>query len=104
MSLAEAAGLQKGLRLIEVNGVDIIDESHKLVAKHIVENSLEVMLTLIRPAIVAVANDFYQPSKITKRLKSMINMETFVMAESMMSLFQLGGQEDGDEERIKDTD
>lgn len=83
-SLAEAAGLRTGLRLIEVNGVYVVNESHKHVAKRIWEKPCDVVLLLIDPTVVAVASDFYDSNNIKEHVESLINIERFIMAESMV--------------------
>lgn len=56
-SPAEVAGLKQGDRIIEVNGVNIGNETHKQVVQRIKAISDEVRLLVVDPTIVSVSNN-----------------------------------------------
>lgn len=56
-SPAETAGLKQGDRIIEVNGVNIGNETHKQVVQRIKAISDEVQLLVVDPTIVPVSNN-----------------------------------------------
>lgn len=56
-SPAESAGLRQGDRIIEVNGVNIGNESHKQVVQRIKAIACEVRLLVVDPTIVSVSNN-----------------------------------------------
>lgn len=56
-SPAETAGLKQGDRIIEVNGVNIGNETHKQVVQRIKAISDEVRLLVVDPTIVSVSNN-----------------------------------------------
>lgn len=56
-SPAEAAGLRQGDRIIEVNGVNIGNETHKQVVQRIKAIACEVRLLVVDPTLVSVSNN-----------------------------------------------
>lgn len=56
-SPAEVAGLRQGDRIIEVNGVNIGNETHKQVVQRIKTIACEVQLLVVDPSLVTVASD-----------------------------------------------
>lgn len=56
-SPAETAGLKQGDRIIEVNGVNIGNETHKQVVQRIKAIADEVQLLVVDPNVVAVSNN-----------------------------------------------
>lgn len=56
-SPAEAAGLKQGDRIIEVNGVNIGNETHKQVVQRIKAIADEVRLLVVDPTVVSVSNN-----------------------------------------------
>lgn len=56
-SPAEEAGLKQGDRIIEVNGVNIGNETHKQVVQRIKAIACEVRLSVVDPNIVIVSNN-----------------------------------------------
>lgn len=56
-SPAETAGLRQGDRIIEVNGVNIGNETHKEVVQRIKAIANEVRLLVVDPSIVSVSNN-----------------------------------------------
>lgn len=56
-SPAETAGLRQGDRIIEVNGVNIGNETHKEVVQRIKAIANEVRLMVVDPSIVSVSNN-----------------------------------------------
>ncbi|XP_055318273.1 Na(+)/H(+) exchange regulatory cofactor NHE-RF2 [Sitodiplosis mosellana] len=56
-SPAETAGLKQGDRIIEVNGVNIGNETHKQVVARIKAIADEVQLLVVDPSIVSVSNN-----------------------------------------------
>lgn len=56
-SPAESAGLKQGDRIIEVNGVNIGNETHKQVVQRIKAIADEVRLLVVDPTIVSVSNN-----------------------------------------------
>lgn len=56
-SPAEVAGLRQGDRIIEVNGVNIGNETHKQVVQRIKAIACEVQLLVVDPSLVTVASD-----------------------------------------------
>lgn len=56
-SPAEAAGLKQGDRIIEVNGVNIGNETHKQVVQRIKAIADEVRLLVVDPSVVSVSNN-----------------------------------------------
>lgn len=56
-SPAEIAGLKQGDRIIEVNSVNIGNESHKQVVQRIKAIANEVQLLVVDPALVSVSNN-----------------------------------------------
>lgn len=53
-SPAEASSLRQGLRLIEVNGKNVINESHKEVVERIKRERRKALLLVVDPEVVAV--------------------------------------------------
>lgn len=56
-SPAETAGLKQGDRIIEVNGVNIGNETHKQVVQRIKAIADEVRLLVVDPTVVSVSNN-----------------------------------------------
>lgn len=56
-SPAESAGLKQGDRIIEVNGVNIGNETHKQVVARIKAIADEVQLLVVDPSVVSVSNN-----------------------------------------------
>lgn len=56
-SPAETAGLKQGDRIIEVNGVNIGNETHKQVVQRIKAIADEVQLLVVDPSVVSVSNN-----------------------------------------------
>lgn len=56
-SPAETAGLKQGDRIIEVNGVNIGNETHKQVVQRIKTIADEVRLLVVDPTVVSVSNN-----------------------------------------------
>lgn len=56
-SPAEEAGLRQGDRIIEVNGVNIGNETHKEVVQRIKAIANEVRLLVVDPSVVSVSNN-----------------------------------------------
>lgn len=56
-SPAELAGLKQGDRIIEVNGVNIGNETHKQVVQRIKAIACEVRLLVVDPTVVSVSNN-----------------------------------------------